>query len=76
LGAALDQHSHLEMRQRGSSILCLSLRLDLLLLLDDLRLVRDGFRRDGLAVALGKQLHLIGKSQPFVCNSLPAGFDG
>ncbi len=73
MGAALDQHSHLEMRQRGSSILCLSLRLDLLLLLDDLR---DGFRRDGLAVALGKQLHLIGKSQPFVCNSLPAGFDG
>jgi hypothetical protein len=57
-------------------VIVLPFGLDLLLLLDDLRWMRDGFRRVELAVAPGKQLHLIGKSQPFVCNSLPAGFDG
>jgi hypothetical protein len=50
------------------------LDLLLLLLLDDLRWMRDGFRRVELAIAPVKQLHLVGKSQPFVCNSLPGRF--
>jgi len=51
--------------------------LDLLLLLAyGLRWARNGFRRIGVAVAALKQLNLLCKCQPFVCKSLPAGFDG
>ena len=63
----------------GAPLIVVLFGLDLLLLLlllDDLRWMRDGFRRVELAIAPVKQLHLVGKSQPFVCNSLPAGFDG
>ena len=56
--------------------LLLLLLLLLLLFGRGLRWVTDGFRRIDVAVVLVKQLHLFGKSQPFVCNSLPAGFDG
>jgi hypothetical protein len=53
------------------------LGLDLLLLLAyGLRWARNRFRRVGVAVAPLKQLHLLCKCQPFVCKSLPAGFDG